>query len=246
MNFDITNAARFCHKTDCFFTENGIERKSLNTSKKTATSFYQLGSALYKNTDNKLLLDSYCTYFFKVSQAQFFHFPENIYWDTDYLFFSAYFEIEKAKKQEEYLKEYMELLIDLLVLFGKHSNIKFRYLHDFTYGFDWAKWVKKNIKNRRVGPFALPFIQRMYKRGKELEKLIIQNDIKYHQLEKTQKFRNPFLFLREPAEEIKLLEHLYKIDFIPVRCWRSDGKPNWNKSFDAERNKISKELQILK
>ena len=247
MEFEKTKAAEFCRKTDAFFAENKVKRKSLDLTKDKATSFYTLGASLCERTDNPLLLDNYCGYFFELSKAQLHHFPENIFWDTDHLFFSAYLEIEKASKPNEFLEEYMDVLMGLLKLFGRHSTIKFRYLHDFTYGFDWAKWVKKKPNERqKTGPFHLSFLKRMHKRGKELEDLILKNDKKYHQLEKSQKFRNPFLFLREPAEEQRLLLYLSKLDFIPVKCWDANDQPNWQKPFDAERNKISKELGILK
>ncbi len=247
MKFEKTKAAKFCRETDAFFAEHQIERKSLDLSKDRATGFYMLGASLYERAENTSLLDSYCEYFFELSRAKLYHFPENIFWDTDHLFFSAYTEIEQAVKPSEYLIEYMDVLMGLLKLFGKHSTIKFRYLHDFTYGFDWAKWVKKKqIDREQVGPFSLSFLKRMHKRGKELGDLILKNDRKYHQLKKSQKFRNPFLFLREPAEEQRLLQSLSKLDFIPVKCWDANDQPNWQKPFDAERNKISKELGILK
>jgi len=127
------------------------------------------------------------------------------------------------------------------------KDIAVPQVHDFIYGFDWAKWVKKDIKNRKsIQPFSYDFLQRMYLRGKELELLIEQNDAKYHQLGVEQQFRNPFLFHRNPKEETSLLKQLADLDLIPIKTWEINGSPVWKKNFQSERNKLSIQLGFKK
>ncbi|NEQ54064.1 MAG: hypothetical protein F6K11_28690 [Leptolyngbya sp. SIO3F4] len=247
MNYENNKAVEICKDIDFLFQKQEIVRYSLAPGKGTATSFHDLGiQLLARSTDNDLLT-RFCLSFLEINKAQLYHFPQNIFWDADYLFFNAYKEISAAVNQLAYLEKYTELMLKLLALFGKHSSIKFRYLHDFIYGFDWAKWVKKDIKSRKsIQPFSYNFLQIMYQRGQELELLIEQNDTKYHQLGVEQQFRNPFLFLRDPKEETSLMKQLANVDLIPIKTWEINDSPIWQKNFQSERNKLSIQLGFKK
>lgn len=247
MNYEHTKVIEVCTEIDFLFQEQQIKRYSLSPKKTIATNFRDLGIRLLTIATDKSFLIEFCSSFYKINKAQLDHFPQNIFWDTDYLFFSAFKEISIAKNNLAYLEKYTELMLNLLALFGQHSTIKFRYLHDFTYGFDWAKWIKKDIKTRsNIQPFSLEFLQRMYARGKELELLIEANDKKYHQLGEGQSFRNPFLFIRDPEEEQCLLKQLVSNDFIPVKTWAIAKKPVWQKHYQTERNRLSIQLGFKK
>jgi len=247
MNYEKNKAIEICKDIDFLFQKQEIVRHSLAPGKDTATSFYDLGIQLLSKGTNDALVTHFCQSFFEINKVQLYHFPQNIFWDTDYLFFNAFEEISEAVNQLVYLEKYTEMMLKLLALFGRHSTIKFRYLHDFIYGFDWAKWVKKDIKNRKsIQPFSYDFLQRMYLRGKELELLIEQNDAKYHQLGVEQQFRNPFLFHRNPKEETSLLKQLADLDLIPIKTWEINGSPVWKKNFQSERNKLSIQLGFKK
>jgi len=181
-----------------------------------------------------------------IQLEQCFNFPNNIFWDKDYFvsyFIETIYTIEDNKR-EEYILQFKELNTNLLQLFGKNSTIQFQYLHDFTYGFDWAKWVSKDSKVRKkILPFSHQFLTRMYKRGNELQKLISDNDKKYPSIS-TNEFRNPFHFNRSTKNEIKLLSELALIDGIPLKGWEPELTLEWNKDFSELRESIANTLGI--
>lgn len=247
MNYENTQAIKICKEIDFLFQKQEVTRYSLAPEKTIATSFQVLGNQLLSSGIDQSLFAHFCLSFYEINKAQLYHFPQNIFWDTDYLFFNAFKEIIEANNNLEYLVKYTDLMLKLLALFGKHSSIKFRYLHDFTYGFDWAKWVKKDIETRKgIQPFSFEFLQRMYARGKELELLIEENDTKYHQLGVEQQFRNPFLFVRNPKEETSLLKQLVQTELIPIKAWEINITPVWQKNYQTERNRLSIQLGFKK
>ncbi|MBT29401.1 MAG: hypothetical protein CMO01_07030 [Thalassobius sp.] len=247
--YEQSDVARVCKQTDELFKNYEINfRKSLSPEKREATTYYELGRDLYfEEKDEKLCLE-FCEIFHEVTKTELYHFPRNIFWDMDFIFFSAYREMkDMATNYGKFLEDFLEIMQKLLDVFGGHSTIKFQYIHDFSYGFDWAKWVKKDKANRKnIGPFSLRFLNRMFHRGEELVELIKQNDAKYYQLGKKENYRNPFNFRREPNEETALLEHLARAGDIPVFCWDKSASPQWQTSFDIKRKIASQQLGIVK
>ena len=135
------------------------------------------------------------------------------------------------------------MLVDLQRGFGRHSILAFRYVHDFTLGFDWCRWVKEDIPLRQdTGPFDWVFLLYLQKRRRELEALIAENDEKYHQL-KPGEIRNPFVFSREPEEERSLHEALAKSGDIPVVSWEVDGLCQFEKSYGKIRVAVADSLK---
>lgn len=213
----------------------GGEVLSLNPLRSFCTSYEELFDTIplidFQNFQS--ILSSLTT----IVNEEMYHFPNNIFWDKDYFFTFFLNEIGKVSPVEQvvFLQKYVELYCSLLELFGKYSIIRFQYLHDFSYGFDWAKWVRKDREHRKeVLPFSLAFLQRMYQRGKELELLVQNNDLMYPQLN-DEKFRNPFLFHRTIECESLLLRQLAEKNHIPIVAWETNGSIDWKKNYSELR-----------
>ena len=71
------------------------------------------------------------------------------------------------------MRETTELLVDVQARYGARSAIRFRYVHDFIYGYDWARWVAREPETRTaIGPYDPVFLKRMRDRADELLELI--------------------------------------------------------------------------
>lgn len=173
----------------------------------------------------------------EVAEAILANFPENIFWDLDYLAKAL-----AGAGSPRAIRLMTAMIVDLQNGFGCHSVIAFRYVHDFTFGFDWCRWVKKDLALRQdVGPFDWVFLLYLQKRRRELLDLIAKDDDKYGQLAPGQG-RNPFVFSREPADERLLHETLAKAGDIPVPAWTSDGLCQFEKNFGEIRVQTANEL----
>ncbi len=166
------------------------------------------------------------------------HFPENIFWDFDYLARSIR-GLEPAPRIEV-----AQLIVGLNRRFGRTSVIAFRYAHDFLYGFDWARWAKKAPETRAsIGPFAAVFLRSMDQRGRELEQLIAHNDSKYPQLP-AGAARNPFEFSREPDDEFRLFSVLAERKLIPVPAWDREANLDFEPGYTRLRTETARELGL--
>lgn len=208
---------------------------SLNTSRRTASKPVQLASyvgVLYDDTSVWLAFSDFLEQMF---QSICYHFPENIFWDLDYMISYAVRESKKSKSPELFWERYTHKLTHLLAVFGSHGEIRFRYLHDFTYGFDWARWVRKDVLQRKnIDPFSIAFFDRTIERGEELLQLIRQDDSKYHRLQSSS-YRNPFSFSRDIAEEKEMMRWLSKHDALPVQQWDINADVSFERDFDLIR-----------
>ena len=89
-----------------------------------------------------------------LAQAQLQAFPENLFWDFDYYLASIHAEASEAADYGAQLEKFTEITVGLMHLYGQRSKIRFRYVHDFIYGFDWARWVRRNPDTRTgTSPF---------------------------------------------------------------------------------------------
>lgn len=123
-------------------------------------------------------------------------------------------------------------------MFGCKGEIRFRYVHDFMYGFDWARWVKKDLKNRsNIKPFSIIFLDYLLTKGEEILRLISINDKRYHHIS-SRSFRNAFCFPRAPKDEYRLLTYLADYGLIPVNAWSWNTEPIWNQPFDEIREQV--------
>jgi hypothetical protein len=152
-------------------------------------------------------------------------FPGNIYWDTELLAT----ELLRAGPGE--LAALGRQIAGLQALYGHNTVIRFRYVHDFLYGYDWAKWVQREPEERAgVGPFAPAFIDHQERRARELEQLIADDDAVYPSLPEGQ-VRNPFPFSREPEAEALLLAELAAAGLLPVEAWDAAASPRWDRPY---------------
>ncbi len=177
-----------------------------------------------------------------VSSAIDLHFPENIFADLDRL--AATLGLTVVEHGAASAREQGERLVTVHALFGRHTAIHFRYVHDFLYGFDWARWVAREPETRRdVGPFDLAFLEYSEARAQEMLELIARNDPKYGLID-TGEHRNPFTFRRDPDAESALLRGLAADEAIPVAAWRSDVPARWDRPYTAIREAKARELGL--
>jgi hypothetical protein len=212
---------------------------SLSPDRDEATPLRDLGRELFSSLRPRTAA-SLADGLSDIVTAQIAHFPETIFWDFDYLTATL------ARGAHDSTPEAVARLTDNIVLlqeqYGCQSVICFRYVHDFTYGFDWAKCVRRNPTDRmRVGPFDRRFVDYLMKRGGELEELIAQNDEKYPKLPDGTP-RNPFGFSREPDDERRLFVELAARNLLPVRTWEIDATPVWDRPFADLRASVAAEL----
>lgn len=160
-------------------------------------------------------------------------FPHNALGDLDHLAACLWREAGAAPAGPlVFLRQQQARLVELQHLFGCATPIRFRYAHDFLYGFDWAKWVAREPATRAgVGPFSPVFLEHMRARGHELLAVIAAgHDRRYPPLPDGRP-RNAFGFSRERADELVLHRQLARAGLLPVEAWRLDAGPRWDRPF---------------
>jgi hypothetical protein len=224
---------------DEIITQQGIRPLSLNPNRNLITSFREIGDLIAENTCDLNVIDCMSQTLEKIIRSQLINFPENIFWDFDLMVSSL---LEQALIAEDgpivFLESFgrkIELLMDM---FGCRGGIRFRYVHDFMYGFDWARWVKKDPNNRsKRKPFSPIFLDYLLAKGQEILSSISIDDKRYHHIS-SRSFRNAFCFPREPKDEYRLLTYLADYGLIPVNAWNWNAEPIWNKPFDEIREQV--------
>ncbi|MEM9071062.1 MAG: ferrochelatase [Myxococcota bacterium] len=175
----------------------------------------------------------------RAASAQLRAFPENLFWDFDAL--GAHVARVAREDGPSAVTRLSALMASVQQLFGRQTHIRFRYVHDFMYGFDWAKWVAREPASRSsVPPFGIAFLDTMWRRGHELLDLIAHDDQKYPKIAGGAP-RNPFGFSREPDDERRLFRDLAAQDLIPVKGWQANPSPVWDRPFQelrAERARV--------
>lgn len=178
--------------------------------------------------------------------AQLAAFPGNLFWDQDALVGGLVRGAHGAKDPPEQLATTVAALVRVYSLFGRDEAIRFRYIHDFQYGFDWAKWVQKSPLDRSAeDPFSGEFLHAMEARGWQLLAQIGDDDSQYPPVPVTE-VRNPFPFCREPDAERTLLQALSKDDWLPLCAWNFDAQGVWNRPFQAHRRERAEALGLLR
>lgn len=171
-------------------------------------------------------------------------FPDNLLWDIEALAARQRAQALLDSDPAGRLRSLWRRVADLQHLFGVKGPIRFRYIHDFVYGFDWAKWVAKDPDGRAsVGPYDAAFIERMHRRGGELLTLIDAGDAKYGPLP-DEGARNPFGFSREPEDELALHRRLAAEGSLPVHAWTRDAVPDWRRPYAQLREEAAEALRI--
>jgi len=230
---------------DRILAQHSVNLLSLNPEKKIITSFAELGNFIAEeNTDIQIITTLQET-LKCIVDSQLQNFPGNIFWDFDFLVSSM---LRQALVAEEgavsFLNTFCEKMVSLTEMFGINTEIRFRYVHDFLYGFEWARWVQKDPEARaNIEPFSLVFFDYLLTKGKELIQRISHGQITCYKLCDTG-YRNPFSFSREPEDEYRLLTYLAQEELIPVAVWNWNAKPVWNKPFQEMRQQIALKLDI--
>lgn len=173
-------------------------------------------------------------------------FPHNLLGDLDHLAACLWHGAAAAPEgAAAFLRQQCARVIELQHLFGRATSIRFRYVHDFLYGFDWAKWVARDPAARAsVGPFSPEFLAAMRARGHELLDVIAKgHDRRYPPLPEA-RLRNAFGFSREPADELALHRYLAREGLLPVEAWRLDASPRWDRPFEALRREHAAQLGL--
>jgi hypothetical protein len=211
------------------------ERLTLDPARERARSLQQIGEALLSQTLPLGLAAALADGLAATATAIGAHFPENLLWDLEHLTASVLKESLRSRDPSAHVRASFTEIVELHALFGHGTAIRFRYAHDFVYGFDWAKWVRREpITRRSVGPFDLVFLRAMRVRGGELLALIDEGDATYPPLP-DERARNPFTFSREPADELALYRDLAARGLLPVRAWTFGDPPIWDRAFAEER-----------
>lgn len=168
------------------------------------------------------------------------HFPGNLFWDLDFLLAAL---LEQSRRPEDLL-ERASAVARLQQIFGCKSVIAFRYLHDFTYGFDWARWTASGPAERASqGPFSLTFLDHVERRGREIVAAVLAGDPRFPRLPEGE-FRNPFPFSRTPRHEALLLSDLADRDLIPVYGWCTTARPRFDLPFAQLREERARALGL--
>ena len=179
-----------------------------------------------------------------VALAQLQSFPENLLWDFDFYIASIHREARASGDYAAHLAASTEVTVGLMRMYGQQSTIRFRYVHDFIYGFDWARWVQRNPEARGgVQPFALDFLREIDSRGRDILSLIDADDSQYPKL-RDASARNPFSFSREPEDELRLYRSLAAEDCIPVQAWCVDARCDPSRDFDSLREDAAAKLGL--
>ncbi|RCJ38839.1 hypothetical protein A6769_07300 [Nostoc punctiforme NIES-2108] len=230
---------------DEMLAQQSVNLFSLNPQKILMTSFAELGNLIAEqNTDIQIITTIQQT-LESIVRTQLENFPENIFWDFDFLVSSM---LRQALTADEgainFLKTFSKKMISLTEMFGNKTEMRFRYVHDFMYGFDWARWVQKEPQNRaHVEPFSLVFFDYLLAKGKELLQRINHGQVISYKLCETG-YRNPFTFSREPEDEYRLLTCLAEEQLIPVAAWNWNANPIWNRPFQDMRQQLALKLDI--
>lgn len=179
-----------------------------------------------------------------VAEAQMRNFPENLFWDFDFYLASIHDRASEAADYAGHLSHVADSTVRLMQLYGQQSPIRFRYVHDFMYGFDWARWVRRKPEVRTgIEPFSIEFIHQTEARGRNLLSLIQADDEWYPRL-KEGVSRNPFPFPREPEDELRLYRTLAARGYVPVETWRVDARPDAARDFDVLREQTAASLGL--
>ena len=204
-----------------------------------------LAASLTTASDGPALRDAFAEGLREAVEAMLHAFPENLLWDLQAL---AATQLRHARASDDPPGTVRRLLHRVAALqhaFGHHGPIRFRYIHDFIYGFDWAKWVAKAPQARAsIGPYDPAFVERMHARGQELVGLIESGeDAKYGPLKGPQA-RNPFGFSREPAAELALHRRLASSNALPIAAWDPGATPEWTRPYARLREEAADALCI--
>ncbi|MEM6732785.1 MAG: ferrochelatase [Myxococcota bacterium] len=223
---------------DAWLDDQVGERASLCPERSRPTPFTTLWSSLDVDAEHRTAIVSVTE---QVARSIAAHYPDNVFWDLDRI-------VQALSERESVaaIESTGARLVRLMRGFGMNSEIRFRYVHDFTYGFDWAKWVARDPETRSgTRPFDERFLEYLEARQRELLGLIDADDATYGQL-RGDGARNPFGFSREPEDERRLHELLAERGQVPVETWQRKGPERWGEHFAKSRALLADELGLAR
>ncbi len=243
LNFSPNNSFQVL---DEILAQHVVKPLSLNPNQSIITSFTELEVKVIQQVSDVQVLKTIRDNLKKILNALLHNFPENIFWDFDFVVSSMLNQALLADAPIDVLDNFSNKIVLLMNMFGRESEIRFRYIHDFTYGFDWARWVKKKPHHRAdTEPFCFDFLDDLLCKGEEILQRIKKDDVKYPHISE-KRYRNPFCFSREPKDECRLLTYLAARECIPVPGWEWNTVAVWDKPFYQMREDASKQLNIEK
>ncbi|NCN10043.1 MAG: hypothetical protein GW938_09390 [Leptospira sp.] len=229
---------------DRILINNSISYLSLCPDKKYATPIKKLIEQEQENFETDADINNWIDFCHKLIEESVSNFRENIFWDFDFLIHSLVIEYKVSSIKQEFIENRKEKIKSIFRLFGSKSLIRFKYLHDFLYGYDWYKWqTQSQESSNELKPFGDSFLNYIESRGKELIELIERNDTNYPALE-NEESRNPFYFSRDKEEETLLWKSLAKDNLIPIPSWQRKIPISLSHNFSEIRNQRAIDLQI--
>jgi hypothetical protein len=212
---------------------------SMHPARTRATSLHDIGEALLTDDLDPSLMQAFADGLCLMVVTKLDQFPDNIFWDVDYLA-ACLLRLGDAHA----IRDVTAHIVTLHEGFGRSSVINFRYVHDFMYGFDWARWVSHEPETRQgIGPFDKTYLYHVEERRGELVECIADHDAQFG-LAADGVHHNPFRFSREPADERRLHEALAGDNLIPVQAWRFDGTRDWARPYTQIREQYAQKLGI--
>lgn len=229
------DAATQLQAADALLFEHSVPR-TLAPDRSRATLPSELAAELLQPGDPADVQQAFAAGLRAVVVAVIEAFPDNLFWDLDHLVATVLSAGRREPNPAAAIESRFASIAELQHRFGQASSIRFRYIHDFIYGFDWARWVAKDPAARAsVGPFDAAFVERMHRRGRELAETIARgDDEKYPPLPRGTD-RNPFRFQREPDVELELHRLLARQRKLPVQAWQVHAVPRYDAPFTQLR-----------
>src|SRR5215471_7997844 len=213
--------------------------RSLCPSRERATSLQAIGEALLTAPQDDAVVRAFADGLCLLVETKVDQFPDNIFWDVDYLAACLL-----ALGDAHAIYDRTAHIVRVHEGFGRASPIGFRYVHDFMYGYDWARWVAHDPAQRHtIGPFDTAFLYHLEERRSELVDLIAAHDAQW-QATPDGVHHNPFRFAREPEDERRLHEALARDNLIPVHAWRFDGTRDWTRPYTDIREAYAEKLRL--
>lgn len=198
--------------------------QTLDPARERSTPLRAIGEALIGQEQDPHVMGAFAQTMETIVEAQLHNFPENIFWDFDHMAARLLHDGQRwPQGVVDYLRKTSLLMARLQHMFGCHSAIRFRYVHDFIYGFDWARWAALDPEHRgRIGVYDMRFIRYVLQRGEQIVRMTTQDATRFPSINDTQ-WRNVFAFRRDPEAERTLLCDLAERGMIPVMAWRMDA-----------------------
>ncbi|MEM9860069.1 MAG: hypothetical protein AAF938_00535 [Myxococcota bacterium] len=233
--------------------------RSLAPDRTCSTPLCELAGAIGTASD-ACFRDAFADALGRVALAQLEAFPENLFWDLDALAHSMAEHARQQPNPKAALADLADQVERLQARFGSASPIRFRYVHDFIYGFDQCTWIRRGAggpdakrapagssngltptgapERHALPPFHPAFLAYQLARGEELLALIDADDQKYPRLPDGTP-RNPFGFSRSPEDEARLFRTLAKEDLLPIRAWEAAPAVRADRDYRAVRRDVA-------